>query len=407
MSNPLSLLVNVNVNSPTIPSVPNLTVPLLLTTTAVGNYLTTRCQTINTAQAFVNLATTGGFPTDVRLTKEYQIVNNFLGNSGNRTMVIGQQTNGDTTSSALTACQAASNQWFPILSASTNDADKLTIAAFSTTNQQPFFTRSGETNAISLAVGTDTTSLPVSLSNANSKFTMGVWNVNADSLPTNDGQTDGAPDADACAVACTWTPGNTTMCYQQLINTTPSILTPTQKLNLTGKNFNWYGTVAGVPMLYNGICSATVGTSVWMDSQWLLASIVNNLVTNVATGIITIVQSGSKFTFDTSGIAAVISIIKTTMSAYQEPANSGISENAYYIQGDSQYNPAGVKQLKYLNQYAGYYVVTPNYANMTLNDRASRVLGATGSVTNPPIQVVYWPAGAIQAVGINLWNYPG
>jgi hypothetical protein len=401
----ISDVVKVTVSNANLQAAPGRTT-WMISSPAIGTLLSTNSpiyQTVTSQAALVSLLSTVTTSTAAANSVEAIAAGvYFSAPQGPGALGFGLQTNGDGSPAVAAAniTNVANTSEVNIGICSVNTGDILGTATWCQNNNFGFIARTADANHLNLPIGSQTNSLGVLLSSANTPNTMLIYNANAATSPTNSAITDGYPDWAALGIAASNTPGSYAMWGQELPGQVAAPLSETQSVNAHAANCNTYE----IPRNYNspglwlgmatGPLTAGSGLYTWWDNGDFARFAKAQSESTVLNALL---SSGQKLPNDQRGRGIVYQALLKLWNSFTNPPYEAIGPDTYS------------DPLDLNTQNGGFVITMPNFNLATAADLATRSLGSpVGSVpastTNPPINITYWPAGALQSVSIKLFN---
>ena len=183
--------------------------------------------------------------------------------------------------------------------------------------------------------------------------------------------------ADAATVDFSGSNTAITLMFKQLAGVSISNISTTQKTTLDGKNYNYYVSVGGNPMLMKGVMS----DGSYFDQVQGLDWLANAIQASVFAGLY-----GSKKVPQTDrGMASIMHWIEVVL---QQGVRNGLLAPGVW-------NAAGVGQIatgQYLDK--GYYAWCDTVNNQSQATRQTRIA--------PPVTILAKGAGALQGINIQI-----
>lgn len=255
--------------------------------------------------------------------------------SSNLNVIAGTVT--ETIPQTMAAVRASDDDFYGIILASRDAADVLTMAAYVETQEKLFVTATAEAGAIDADVTTD---VGYKLQEKNYYRTAAFYHALA-----------ATEYADAAVMARCFAiePGGETWTNKKLAAVTADGLTETQYNAATKKNLNTFEKFRNVSITQNGKVAAGEWIDVIRFRDWL--------VEEIRTNVFYLLINNDKIPYTDAGIAMIESVVRKALEDGQDAG--GIAPTEYDEDG---------------NTNAGYEIEVPTAADITPNQKASRVL---------------------------------
>ena len=258
---------------------------------------------------------------------------------------------------------------FSLAYASPADADLAAAAAFALANQKIFGYTTSESTAVTAGNTTDIGSVIQATTNSRAFGLFDLASANPYGVL--------AAFADAATVDFSGSNTAITLMFKQLAGVSISNISTTQKTTLDGKNYNYYVSVGGNPMLMKGVMS----DGSYFDQVQGLDWLANAIQASVFAGLY-----GSKKVPQTDrGMASIMHWIEVVL---QQGVRNGLLAPGVW-------NAAGVGQIatgQYLDK--GYYAWCDTVNNQSQATRQTRIA--------PPVTILAKGAGALQGINIQI-----
>ena len=255
--------------------------------------------------------------------------------SSNLNVIAGTVT--ETIPQTMAAVRASDDEFYGIILASRDAADILAMAAYVETQEKLFVTATAEAGAIDADVTTD---VGYKLQEKNYYRTAAFYHALA--------VTEYA-DAAVMARCFAIEPGGETWANKKLAAVTADGLTETQYNAATKKNINTFEKFRNVSITQNGKVAAGEWIDVIRFRDWL--------VEEIRTNVFYLLINNDKIPYTDAGIAMIESVVRKALEDGQDAG--GIAPTEYDEDG---------------NTNAGYEIEVPTAADITPNQKASRVL---------------------------------
>ncbi len=246
----------------------------------------------------------------------------------------------------LDAALAVDNGWYGISGVWLSSANITAIAAWAETNKRLHGYTTADGANLSPASGVMNT-----LKGSNYKYTFGIYSASPNTYSAA-----GWLSSQLVAV-----PGSNNWAYKQIAGTTADNLSVTQQGNVTGNNGNFYVSLAGVPVTFDG----RTASGQFIDLTVGIDSLTQKIQLRVATLLTTL----PKLEYTRAGLSLVRGAV---MAALQDSVSDG------FLSNDSGFQPV---------------VSIPDLSSIAPADKASRVLRS--------VTFVAYARGAINKIQIN------
>jgi hypothetical protein len=254
----------------------------------------------------------------------------------------------------LDAIALEDNDWYAIINLFNSTADAAAIATWAQSNQKVFVCQTQETDVISLASGSDTTSIAYSLKNSNRTRTMLVYHG-------NNGAFLGAAIAGRCLPT---DPGTETWAFKPISLTAGvSTLTSTHRTNLRAKKCGFFNAIGGVGATFDGKTSGSSDT--YMD----VIRLNDETTVRIQEALVNLALSVDKIPYTNKGIFRVVSAIKAVLE-HQEKKGAIAAGWAVQAPDIADVSTAD-KTTRTLNNVKYDYVVTGAIQSMNVSGVAS------------------------------------
>ena len=255
--------------------------------------------------------------------------------SSNLNVIAGTVT--ETIPQTMAAVRASDDEFYGIILASRDVADILAMAAYVETQEKLFVTATAEAGAIDADVTTD---VGYKLQEKNYYRTAAFYHALA-----------ATEYADAAVMARCFAiePGGETWANKKLAAVTADGLTETQYNAAIKKNLNTFEKFRNVSITQNGKVAAGEWIDVIRFRDWL--------VEEIRTNVFYLLINNDKIPYTDAGIAMVESVVRKALEDGQDAG--GIAPTEYDDDGDTN---------------AGYEIEVPTAADITENQKASRIL---------------------------------
>ncbi len=250
----------------------------------------------------------------------------------------------------LGAIALEDNAWYAILNPFNSKAMATEIAAYAESNQKLFLCQSQDTQTVTLALGSDSSTTLAGVLNAATRLRTAII-YHPDNWAFADAALAGA--------VLPMDPGSETWAYKSLSGPAKVALTSTQRTNAVAKHVNIYTTIAGIGATEKGVVSGNEYIDVIRFRDWLTATLSEDIFAALA--------SMKKIPFTDGGISVIEGLVRARLKIAVDVG--GLSPN-----------PAPT-------------VTVPKAADISSADKASRTLNG--------VKFDAVLAGAIQAINLS------
>lgn len=276
-------------------------------------------------------------------------------------VAIGKKLVGDSSYAvALDAIKTADNGWYGLIGATRTQAEQLSIADWSLTNQKICSLASSTAAIVDTTNAADTTSLAAVLkANSNSR-TSCFYSASASTKYV---------DAGYLGKILPYTPGTYSGAFKTIAGVTVDSLSATQSINAHAKFCNTFEEMGEQNKTFFGYVSDGDYTDTIIFIDWLRSRIAENVYRLLA--------NLPKIPYDDDGIGLLESAVRQVLEIAQ--TNKALTKNIF--------DPNTKEQL------GGFKIIVPKASSIPANDKALRFLQG--------IKFVCWYSGAIHTVRID------